>query len=241
MEKKVAIVTGSSSGIGEAIARRFARDNVAVVLNSVHSVDEGLAVAAELPDALYVRADVSKDRQARSLVSQTLDHFGRLDIVVNNAGTTRVIDHADLEAVSSEDWSTIVDTNVVGPFQVIRAAAPALASTGDGAVVNISSVAGVRPLGSSIPYATSKAALNHLTILLARVLGPEIRVNAVAPGLIDTPWTEDWDEIRAHVRNSVPLRRSGSPADVADAVMGLIDSRYATGQVVVVDGGLQLL
>ena len=241
MEKKVAIVTGSSSGIGEAIARRFARDNVAVVINSVHSVDEGLAVAAELPDALYVRADVSKDRQARSLVSQTLDHFGRLDIVVNNAGTTRVIDHADLEAVSSEDWSRIVDTNVVGPFQVIRAAAPALASTGDGAVVNISSVAGVRPLGSSIPYATSKAALNHLTILLARVLGPEIRVNAVAPGLIDTPWTEDWDEIRAHVRNSVPLRRSGSPADVADAVMGLIGSRYATGQVVVVDGGLQLL
>ncbi len=241
MERKVAIVTGSSSGIGEAIARRFAKEDAAVVINSVESVDMGRAVAADLPNAIYVRADVSDDRQARALVAETLEHFGRLDVVVNNAGTTRVIDHADLEAVTSDDWTTILGTNVVGPWQVIRAAAPALASTGDGAVVNISSVAGVRPLGSSIPYATSKAALNHLTVLLARVLGPEIRVNAVAPGLIDTPWTEDWDEIRAQVRSSVPLKRSGSPEDVAEVVMGLVASKYATGQVVVVDGGLELI
>lgn len=241
MRGKVALVTGSSSGIGEAIARRLSAEGAAVVINSVRSVDRGRAVAAELSDGTYIQADVTMDDQARSLVADTLEHFGRLDVLVNNAGTTRVIDHADLEAVTDSDWTAILSTNVIGPWNVARAAAPALRASGDGAIINISSVAGVRPLGSSIPYATSKAALNHLTILLARVLGPEVRVNAVAPGLVDTPWTEDWDSIREYVTQRTPLRRSGQPSDIADAVVGLVRTGYATGQVLVVDGGLELL
>lgn len=241
MRGKVALVTGSSSGIGEAIARRFSEAGSSVVINSVRSKERGQAIAAELADGTYVQADVTVDEQARFLVAETLERFGRLDVLVNNAGATRVIEHADLEAVTEDDWSKILSTNVLGPWNVSRAAAPALRSTGQGVIVNISSVAGLRPLGSSIPYATSKAALNHLTILLARVLGPEIRVNAIAPGLVDTPWTEDWDSIREFVRERAPLRRSGQPSDIADAVMAIISTSYATGQVVVVDGGLELL
>ena len=129
---------------------------------------------------------------------------------------------------------------MLGPWNVIQAAAPHLRATGDGVILNITSLAGVRPVGSSIPYAVSKAALNHLTVLLANALGPEIRVHAVAPGLIDTPWTADWDAVREAVREAAPLRRSGTPEDVADACVGLVDARYATGQVLVVDGGLAL-
>jgi ketoreductase RED2 len=178
--------------------------------------------------------------QAERLVDAAVGHYGRLDIVVNNAGTTAVIPHADLDAATPEIWETILRVNVIGPWNVVRAAAPHLRASGDGVILNITSLAGVRPVGSSIPYAVSKAALNHLTVLLANVLGPEIRVHAVAPGLIDTPWTEGWDEVRAAVRERAPLQRSGTPGDVADACVGLISARYATGQVLVVDGGVAL-
>jgi ketoreductase RED2 len=237
---RVAIVTGSSSGIGAAIASSLAQGGTRVVINSSSSVDAGQRLAADLGGAHYIRADVSDQEQAEELVAATVEHYGRLDIVVNNAGTTQVIPHHDLQAATNEVWERIFRVNVLGTWNVIRAAAPHLKQSGDGVVVNITSLAGVRPTGSSIPYAVSKAALNHMTVLLANVLGPEIRVNAVAPGLIDTPWTAEWDAVRDAVRTNAPLRRSGTPEDVADACMGLIRGRYVTGQVLVVDGGLAL-
>lgn len=240
LKGRVAIVTGSSSGIGAAVAASFADLGASVVVNSVSTVAEGQQVAADLPDAIYVQADVADPARAEQLVAAAVEHYGRLDIVVNNAGITEVIPHDDLEAATNEIWERILRVNVLGPWNVIRAAAPHLRATGNGIVVNISSVAGVRPVGSSIPYAVSKAALNHLTVLLANALGPEIRVLAVAPGLIDTPWTADWDTVREVVRTTAPLQRSGTPEDVADACVALIGAGYATGQVLVVDGGITL-
>jgi ketoreductase RED2 len=237
---RVALVTGSSSGIGAAIATAFAGRGARVVVNSVSSVAEGQQLAASLPGATYVQADVADPAQARQLVETTVEQHGRLDVVVNNAGTTAVIPHHDIDAATNEIWERILSVNVLGTWSVIQAAAPHLRATGDGLILNITSLAGVRPVGSSIPYAVSKAALNHLTVLLANALGPEIRVHAVAPGLIDTPWTTDWDAVRDTVRQTAPLRRSGTPEDVADACMGLVGARYATGQVLVVDGGLAL-
>jgi ketoreductase RED2 len=240
LKGSVALVTGSSSGIGAAVATAFADLGARVVVNSVSSTTEGEQLAAELPHALYVQADVSDPADAERLVEATVERFGRLDIVVNNAGTTTVIPHDDLDAATNEIWDRILRVNVVGPWNVIRAAAPHLRASGDGVILNITSLAGVRPVGSSIPYAVSKAALNHMTVLLANALGPEIRVHAVAPGLIDTPWTADWDTIRDTVCETAPLRRSGTPEDVADACVALIGTRYSTGQVLVVDGGLAL-
>lgn len=237
----VVLVTGSSSGIGEGVARRFAREGAVVVVNSSSSVEAGTALAAELDGAVYVQADIAVDADARRLVAETVERLGRLDVVVNNAGTTRVIPHHDLEAVTDEVWNDILTVNVLGTWHVTRAAVPALRSSGGGSIVNVTSIAGLRPIGSSIPYAASKAALNHVTVLLARTLGPEIRVNAVAPGLIDTPWTADWDEIRDHVRTTSPARRSGTPDDIAEACVFLAHADYVTGQVVVVDGGLTLV
>jgi ketoreductase RED2 len=237
---RVALVTGSSSGIGAAIAGSFAGLGAHVVVNSVSSVAEGQQLAARLPGATYIQADVADPVRARHLVDATVEQHGRLDIVVNNAGTTTVIPHHDLDAATTEIWEHILAVNVLGTWNVIQAAVPHLRATADGVILNITSVAGVRPVGSSIPYAVSKAALNHLTVLLANALGPEIRVHAVAPGLIDTPWTSDWDAVRDTVRQTAPLRRSGTPDDVADACVGLVGTRYATGQVLVVDGGLAL-
>jgi ketoreductase RED2 len=237
---RVALVTGSSSGIGAAIAKAFADLGARVVVNSRSSVAEGEELAATLLGATYIQADVADAASARKLVDETVERLGRLDIVVNNAGATKVIAHDDLDAVTPETWEWILGVNVIGTWNVIQAAVPHLRATGEGMILNITSLAGVRPVGSSVPYAVSKAALNHLTVLLANVLGPEIRVHAVAPGLIDTPWTADWDEIRSSVRQAAPLRRSGTPEDVADACVGLVGSRYATGQIFVVDGGMAL-
>jgi ketoreductase RED2 len=237
---KVALVTGSSSGIGEAVARSLATEGAAVVVNSTTSVEAGERVAGELPDATYVQADVADEAAARRLVDEAVARYGRLDVLVNNVGTTAVIPHHDLDAATPEIWRRIFDVNVIGTWQVTVAALPHLRASGAGSVVNVTSLAGVRQTGSSIPYAASKAALNHLTRLLANVVGPEVRVNAVAPGLVDTPWTEDWDTVREVVRSSAPLRRTATPDDIAEMVVALVRSSYTTGAVVVVDGGLGL-
>ncbi|MDX1658245.1 MAG: SDR family oxidoreductase [Nitriliruptorales bacterium] len=238
---KVALVTGSSSGIGEAIARRLAEQGAKVVVNSRSSVDEGQAVAESLPDAVYVQADIGDPDSTKRLIDQTLDTWGRLDVLVNNAGVTRRIDHADLDAVTPEIWREILNVNVVGTFETTRLAVPALRENGGGCVINITSLAGLRQVGSSIPYSTSKAALNHLTALLAKVVGPEVRVNAIAPGLIHTPWTEDWDEMQAAVEAGAPLRRVGTPDDIADVCAAVIGADYMTGAVLPVEGGLGLV
>jgi ketoreductase RED2 len=240
LQGKVALVTGSSSGIGAATARLLASHGATVVVNSATSVDAGRALADELPGASYVQGDIADEDQATALVNSTVERHGQLDILVNNAGTTAVIPHSDLASATAEVWRRIFDVNVIGTWQVTVAAVAHLRKSGDGCVVNVSSLAGHRAVGSSIPYAASKAALSHMTILLANVLGPAVRVNAVAPGLVDTPWTADWDDIRAFVTAQAPLGRSGTAGDIAEVIMSLVTARYVTGEVVLVDGGLHL-
>jgi len=237
--ERVVLVTGSTSGIGEATALRFAKDGDHVVFNLVRSVEAGERLAGATPNSIYVQGDVAKSEDCTRLVAAVLEHYGRLDVLINNAGTTKVIPHADLQAASLDVWREIFEVNVFGTWSLCVAAMDALRAS-HGAIVNVSSLAGVRETGSSIPYAASKAAVNHMTALLAKVVGPEVRVNAVAPGLIDTPWTEDWETVRGYVRAVAPLKRSGTPEDVADVIVALASSAYVTGQVVVVDGGLGL-
>ena len=206
---RVAIVTGSSSGIGEAIARRLSELGCRVVVNSSSSVAAGTAVAESLPsEALYVQADISDQAQGQALIARTIERFGRLDVLVNNAGWTRIVKHADLDALTDEIQRRTFEVNVFGTW--------------------------------SIAYAMSKAALNHLTALLAKSCGP-VRVNAVAPGLIDTPLSADLHDQRAAVAAAVPLHRSGRPQDCAEAVIGLLRNAYVTGHVMVVDGGNSLV
>ncbi len=237
MTDHVALVTGSSSGIGAAVARAFGALGSGVVVNSAHSITEGEALAAALPDACYVQGDICDPEAAQRMVAAARDRWGRLDTLVNNAGTTAVIPHHDLEAATVDVWRRIFEVNVFGTWTMTLAALPALRE-GTGSVVNVGSVAGVRPTGSSIPYAASKAALHHMTVLLAKVVGPAVRVNAVAPGLIDTPWTADWGDVREGVAAVAPLKRVGQPEDVAEVVLALARSSYVTGQVLGVDGGL---
>ena len=234
------IVTGSSSGIGEATARLFDELGAHVVVNSSSSREAGIDVASSLSGGLYVQADVSDATQSAALVEETIERFGRLDVLVNNAGFTEVIPHHDLDAVSDDLFRRILEVNVIGPFRLTKLALPHLRRDGGGSVVNVSSIAGVRPTGSCIPYATSKAALNHLTELLANVSGPEVRVNAVAPGLVRTPWTDDWDPIHDAMQTLAPLGRSGTPAEIASVIVDLSESSYLTGHVVLVDGGMSL-
>ena len=237
---EVVVVTGSASGIGEGIARAFDAAGASVVVNSVRSTEAGSDIAGELRDARYVQADVSEEADCLRLIDETMEAFGRLDVLVNNAGYTQVIPYDDLDAATDEVWDRIWRTNVMGTWYLSRAAVTPMRASGGGSIINITSIAGLRAIGSSIPYGTSKAALNQMTVFLAKALGPDIRVNAVAPGLIDTPWTEDWDDVRATVRKATPLRRSGTPGDVAEACIGLAASNYVTGTVMTVDGGLTL-
>ena len=241
LDGKVAIVTGSSSGIGEATARRLAALGASVVINSASSVEAGTAVAESLPtESLYVRADISDQAQGHELIARTIDRFGRLDILVNNAGWTTRVPHSDLEALTDEIFRKTFEVNVFGTWWLTKSAMPYLRESTDANIVTITSIAGIRPLGSSIAYAMSKAALNHLTALLAKACGP-VRVNAVAPGLVATPWTSEWLDQHASVAATTPLHRSATPQDCAEAVIGLIRNSYVTGHVVVVDGGTTLV
>lgn len=239
MSPRVVLVTGSTSGIGKATALRFAADGDIVVLNSVRSVDEGVQLARATPGAHYIQADISNGDDCERLVREVLDRCGRLDVLVNNAGVTKVISHRKLDEATVDVWREIFEVNVFGTWALSVAAMDALRAS-RGSIVNVSSLAGVRPTGSSIPYAASKAALNHMTALMAKVVGPEVRINAVAPGLIDTPWTMNWETIRSRVGAAAPLARSGVPEDVADVIVALARTPYVTGQVVAVDGGLGL-
>ena len=237
---QVALVTGSTSGIGEATAKRLVALGAKVMLNSSTSVSEGESLASELEGASYRQADISSEDECKELVDATIDTFGRLDILVNNAGFTSVIPHADLDGVTEEVFRRIIDVNIFGTWYLSRAAVPALKENGSGNIVNISSIAGLRPVGSSIPYSISKAGVNQMTRLMANVLGPGIRVNAVAPGLVETPWTESWDTLHAAVAARSPMKRSATAEDCAEAVLGILRNTYQTGDVVVVDGGLTL-
>ncbi|ACU75342.1 short-chain dehydrogenase/reductase SDR [Catenulispora acidiphila DSM 44928] len=239
-DRKTALITGSTSGIGLAVARRLAAEGWRVALNSARSAEAGAELAAELPEAVYLRADLAAPGEPERLVAEAAEALGGLDLLVNNAGRTQRVAHADLEGAPLSLWRDVFELNVFAAWAATVAAVPYLRGSG-GSIINVSSVAGERPAGSSVPYAASKAALAHLTRLLANALGPDIRVNAVAPGLIDTPWTAEMTDIREHVEAAVPLRRLGTPEDVADAVWGLIGSGYTTGQVLLADGGAHLI
>ncbi len=243
-ESPVALVTGSTSGIGLAIARRLAGEGYAVILHSRSSREAGQAVAAELGKAAYVQADLAQDADRVRLVREAVGTWGRLDVLVNNAGISRVIPHGDLSAATPAVWQELHEVNVIAPFRLVAEAEPALREAArrgrSGCVVNISSHAGVRPKGASIPYAATKAALNHMTRLLSLSLAPDIRVNAVAPGLVDTPLTADWTAAQELWRERSPMRRAARPEDIAQAVMMLIASDYLTGEILLSDGGLNL-
>lgn len=234
---RVVLVTGSSSGIGEAIARRLGALGATVVVNSSSSVEAGERVAAEIGgDACYLQADISDRDQARSLIDTTIERFGHLDVLVNNAGWTTRVDHADLDGLTDEIFEKTFDVNVLGTWWLTKAAIPHLRQVEDGNVVTITSVAGLRPVGSSMAYSMTKAALNQMTLLLAKSYGP-IRFNAVAPGLVATPWTSDWDEQHAAIAATNPVPRSATPDDCAEAALALMRNRYASGEIFVVDGG----
>jgi ketoreductase RED2 len=236
---RVALVTGSSSGIGEAVARRLSALGASVVVNSATSVVAGEAVAASLPGpATYLRGDISVQDEADALVDDTIAEFGRLDVLVNNAGWTTTVPHDQLDDLTDEVFRRTFEVNVFGTWWVTKRAMPHLQAVEDGSIVTVTSVAGLRPVGSSIAYAMTKAALNHMTALLAKSFGP-VRVNALAPGLVATPWTADWDQLHAAVEGAAPLARAATPDDCAEAVLALLRNRYVTGEVFVVDGGLR--
>ncbi|HWC36796.1 MAG TPA: glucose 1-dehydrogenase [Mycobacteriales bacterium] len=242
MSDRVALVTGSTSGIGKAVVERFVRDGLQVVVNSAKSIDAGQAMVAELgaDRTHYVQGDIAEAADAQRIVDETIAKFGRLDVLVNNAGTTQRIPHDDFATASPDVFRRLYDVNVVGTWQTTVAAIPHLKESGAGCIVNVTSLAGVRPTGSSIPYAVSKAAMNHLTLLLANTLAPTVRVNAVAPGLVDTPWTAEWTDLHEAIKFMAPMGRAAQPDDIAEVVATLTDSTYVTGQVWVIDGGLAL-
>lgn len=240
----MALVTGSTSGIGAAVAARLVRDGYTVALHSRSSVEKGRARALELGHASYTRSDLSDEGQCRRLIHDVLEEHRRLDVLVNNAGVSEIIPHADLNAATPAVWTRLMRVNVIAPWLLIAEAEPALrkacAGGRQGCIVNITSHAGVRPKGASIPYAATKAALNHVTRLLAVALAPQIRVNAVAPGLVDTPMTASWAAAHELWRERAPMRRAARPNEIADVVAMLVGSDYLTGEVIVADGGLNL-
>jgi 3-oxoacyl-[acyl-carrier protein] reductase len=248
LDGKAAIVTGAGTGVGSATALALARRGCAVLVNYCRSKQGAERTADELRalgvNALPYQADVSDDTACRAMVETCVRELGGLDVLVNNAGTTSFIPHAELEKVDGETWSQILAVNLIGPFQCARAAKGALEAGDGGELVNVSSVAGLVGIGSSIPYCASKAALNNLTVTLARVLAPKIRVNAVAPGFIDGSWLREglgpaFETIRQAMIGRTALGAVCTPPDVADAILSLIEgSDLVTGHVLPVEGGM---
>jgi 3-oxoacyl-[acyl-carrier protein] reductase len=232
-----------------ATALALAQRGCAVAINynrSKTAAEEAAAAVAALGvKALVVQADVAEDAACRRLIETAVSEFGRLDVLVNNAGTTSFIKHAELDAVTDGDWQRILGTNLIGPFQCARAARAALLASGNGEIVNVSSVAGLAAMGSSIPYCASKAALNSLTVTLARVFAPTVRVNAVAPGFITGRWLQDglgmeaYELYKQRSEEQVLLHRVCTPEDVAAAILNIITGPdLLTGHVLPLEGGL---
>jgi len=239
--KRVVLVTGGGTGVGRAAVLQFARRGFDVVINYSRSAEDAQATARDAEalgaTALVVACDVADDGQVRDMIQQCQDKLGRLDVVVNNAGRTHFIDHADLESVTEEVWDEILDVNLKGAFYVSRAGIPLLEASG-GAIVNVASTAGVGGQGSSIPYAASKGAMITMTKSMARSLAPKIRVNAVCPGVIISRWLADQPELLDGAVKITPLERASTTDDVADVITFLAcDAEMMTGQALIVDGG----
>lgn len=239
----VSLIIGGTSGIGAEVARSLSSRGDIVVVSGSRPAEQAAPLLKELGSATYVQADMTESSSPSALIEQVLHAHGRLDNIVYSAGATVKIPHADIDAVTDEIWNRILGMNVITPWRLVQAAAPALRSSGKGTLTFVGALAGVDVGGSSIPYAVSKAGLHHLVKLLGAVVGPEIRINAVAPGLIDTPWTSGagFDALRQMWGQKAPLKRTGGPTDVAQVICGLIDFHYVTGQTLVIDGGFSLV
>lgn len=241
LQGKVALITGGGTGIGREIALSFAREGAGVAVNYSRSEKEAMTTAQEIRDlgvaGLAIKADVSQDAQAREMVNKVMEECGRLDILVNSAGTTTFVDAADLEGLTEEMWDEVLAVNLKGTFFCSRAAVPAMKSHDGGSIINLSSIAGTTGIGSSMAYSASKAAVICLTKSLARTLAPEIRVNAIAPGFVDTRWTADWSEFRKMHAEATPMKRVATTEDVAETARFLVHSDFVTGQIIIVDGG----
>ena len=247
---KAAVVTGASRGVGRATALALARGGCDVAINYSRSrieAEQTVTAARNLGvKAICIPGDVADDAACRSLIDTAAKEFGRLDILVNNAGTTEFIPHANLDDVTDAHWERILGVNLKGPFQCVRAARKYLEASGNGIVINVTSVAGIAGTGSSIPYCASKAALINMTLSLARALGPNIRVNSVAPGFIAGEWLQkglgaDYESAKSAREKMNVLGKVCEPEDIAAAILSLITgSDLITGQTLVCDGGTLL-
>ena len=244
---KAILLTGAASGIGAATARRFVKEGWLVAVNYLDaSQKDGAAAIVKGTQGITLEGDVTRDEHCRMLVEKTVVAFGRLDALVNAAGISVMVPHTKLHDISAEDFKRIYAVNTIGPFQVIRAAAPHLRKTGNGAVVNIASRAGITGAGSSIPYAASKGALNTLTLSMARVLAPEVRVNSVCPTLVEQGFVERLDpdtfaRRKANMIANAPLKRIGKPDEVAETIWWLVTSAtMMTGAILELDFGIHL-
>jgi len=250
LEGRAAIVTGAGTGVGRQTAILLAEHGCSVLVNYSRSRDGAEATAAECEKrgvkALAVQADVSQDAQCRTLVAEAEKAFGRLDVLVNNAGCTKFVSHGDLDGLDPSDWQKILGVNLVGPFLCARAARSLLEADEGGEIVMTSSVAGIAGTGSSIAYCASKAGLNNLTVTLARVLAPKVRVNAIAPGFIDGEWLRQgfgaaYEKIRDAVIERAPLKRVATPESVAAGILAILTGPdLMTGHVVPHEGGALL-
>lgn len=239
-ETPVAIITGATGGIGLALTSELADLGYRTVVHGFKGPRDAADVAEQFPNAVAIEADLSTAQGAELVKDIAMGAFGRIDVVVNNAGIGVPVPHHDLDAITQEFFEKMLGINLVGPWLVTRACANELRRS-SGCIVNISSIAGSTVGGSSIPYAVSKAGLDHMTRLLAAAMGPEVRVNAIAPGFVETERTSSWSTLRANVDANSPLRRTGVPAEVAKACVALIEAKYTTGEILRVDGGLGLL
>ena len=247
---RVAIVTGGGTGVGRATSIALAQRGYDVVVNFSRSVDEaaetvGMITAAGMR-AFAVQADVADDAACRAMVNTAVETYGRIDVLVNCAGTTDFTPFQNLDAVTDESWDRLYRVNVVGAFHCARAVREPMLRSGGGMIVNVSSVAAQLGQGSSIPYCCTKAALDNLTVSLARTLAPEIRVNGVAPGFIEGRWTrgglgQKYDSIHAAYEKALPLGRVCQPEDIAEGIISLIvGSKLVTGQTLTVDAGMMI-
>ncbi|KJS30927.1 MAG: oxidoreductase [Desulfatitalea sp. BRH_c12] len=248
---KAAIVTGSSSGIGAAVARQLSANGCQVTITYSRNEAGAQKTASECKalggQPLVQRTDIAEDSDCRTLVDATLQRFGRLDILVNNAGTTKFCAHQDLNGLTKSDFLDIYAVNLIGAYQMTRAAEAALRSQPVAHIVNMASTAAITGVGSSIAYAASKGALVTMTLSLARVLGPQIRVNAICPGFVEGEWLKNglgaelYDAIREQYAQHAPLKATATPETVAQAVLGIIGGAdWTTGETLIVDGGAHL-
>jgi len=251
LKGNVAIVTGSATGIGAATAQKLAENGCNVVVNFSKSEPEARqtaeACASQGIETLLCRADVSIDEDCQRMAAETLEKWGKIDALVNNAGISKFCKHDDLDGLDKDDFLRIYSVNVVGAYQMIRAVAPRMQQAGKGAIVNVASTAAITGIGSSVAYAASKGALVTMTLSLARVLGPEIRVNAVCPGFTQSRWLkegwgEEWYEAaKAYLEQQSPLGVTAKPETVADAIIFFIaGAGITTGETLILDGGFHL-